>query len=85
MDILLDTVNCSSAKMFNIQKCFLYLIRLLNIPKKMIEFIKVFRRVTRLVERRGRNIATVALANKLARIGWAVTVRGKSYQENYSI
>jgi len=28
--------------------------------------------VTRLVERRGRNKATVALANKLARIGWAI-------------
>jgi len=41
--------------------------------------------VTKLVERRGRNRATVALANKLARIGWAVTVSGKPYQENYSI
>lgn len=41
--------------------------------------------VTKLVERRGKNKATVALANKLARIGWAVTVSGKPYQENYSI
>lgn len=40
--------------------------------------------VTRLVERRGKNKATVALANKLARIGWAVTVSGKPYQVNYS-
>ncbi len=39
--------------------------------------------VTRLIERRGRNKATVALANKLARIGWAVTVSGKPYQVNY--
>lgn len=41
--------------------------------------------VTQLVERRGKNKATVALANKLARIGWAVTVSGKPYEENYSI
>ena len=40
--------------------------------------------VTRLIERRGKNKATVALANKLARIGWAVTVSGKPYQVNYS-
>ena len=41
--------------------------------------------VTRLVETRGRNKATVALANKLARIAWAVTVRGKPYQENHAV
>ncbi len=40
--------------------------------------------VTRLIERRGKNKATVALANKLARIGWAITVSGKPYQVNYS-
>ena len=40
--------------------------------------------VTRLVEKRGRNKATVALANKLARIAWAVTVSGKAYQTNYA-
>ena len=40
--------------------------------------------VTRLVEKRGRNKATVALANKLARIAWAVTVSGKPYQTNYA-
>jgi len=41
--------------------------------------------VTRLVETRGRNKATVALANKLARIAWAVTVTGKPYQANHII
>jgi transposase len=41
--------------------------------------------VTQLVKRRGKNIATVALANKLARIGWAVIVSGKPYQENYGM
>lgn len=41
--------------------------------------------VTQLVKRRGKNIATVALANKLARIGWAVIVSGKPYQENYGV
>ena len=41
--------------------------------------------VTQLVERRGRNKATVSLANKLARIGWAVLVSGKPYEENYAV
>ena len=41
--------------------------------------------VTQLVKRRGRNKATVALANKLARIGWAIITSGKPYQENYAI
>ncbi len=36
--------------------------------------------VTRLVQRRGIHIATVALANKLARIAWAMTVRQTEYQ-----
>lgn len=39
--------------------------------------------VTRLVKTRGKNKATVALANKLARIAWAVTTSGKAYQKNY--
>ena len=39
--------------------------------------------VTSLVERRGKNKATVALANKLARIGWAVIVSKKPYQVNF--
>lgn len=41
--------------------------------------------VTRLVEKRGKNKATVALANKLARIAWAVTTSGKPYESNYSV
>jgi len=36
--------------------------------------------VTTLVVRRGKHKATVALANKLARIGWAVLTRGEVYQ-----
>lgn len=36
--------------------------------------------VTNLVERRGKNKATVALANKLARIGWAVLTSGDVYK-----
>lgn len=41
--------------------------------------------VTRLVNTRGKNKATVALANKLARIAWAVTTSGKPYQKNFAI
>jgi len=41
--------------------------------------------VTRLVAKHGRNKATVALANKLARIAWAVTVSGKPYKANHAI
>lgn len=36
----------------------------------------------RVRERRGFNIAAVALANKLARIAWAVLVRGQDYDPN---
>ena len=36
--------------------------------------------VCSLIERRGYNKAVVALANKLARIGWAVVARGQAYQ-----
>ena len=39
--------------------------------------------INRLVERRGKNKATVALANKLARIAWAVTTTGKAYEASY--
>jgi len=39
--------------------------------------------VTRLVERRGKNKATVALANKLTRIGWAVITSQQPYQANF--
>jgi len=41
--------------------------------------------VTALIERRGKNKATVALANKLTRIGWAVVRTGKPYRENYAV
>ena len=41
--------------------------------------------VTQLVARRGKNKATVALANKLARIGWAIITSGKPYEENYAV
>lgn len=41
--------------------------------------------VNRLVERRGKNKATVALANKLARIAWAVTTSGQPYRANYAL
>ncbi len=40
--------------------------------------------VTKLVERRGKNKATVALANKLARIAWAVLTTGKAYEAKYA-
>ena len=45
---------------------------------------KLSRWVTRLVEKRGKNKATVALANKLARIGWAVITSGKPYEASYA-
>jgi len=35
--------------------------------------------VNALIARRGRSIAIVALANKLARIGWAVLTSGKAF------
>ena len=41
--------------------------------------------VASLIERRGKNKATVALANKMARIGWAVITSGKPYEDNYAI
>jgi transposase len=40
--------------------------------------------VTQLVQRRGHNTATVALANKLARIGWAILTSGGVYQPRLS-
>jgi transposase len=36
--------------------------------------------VTELMARRGRNVAAVALANKNARIAWAVLTRDTTYQ-----
>lgn len=41
---------------------------------------RLSRWATELVARRGQNKATVALANKMARIGWAVLVSGQSYE-----
>lgn len=37
-----------------------------------------------LAERRGANVAAVALANKLARIAWAMIAHGRNYQPNYA-
>jgi len=45
----------------------------------------ISRWATRLIERRGKNKATVALANKLARIAWAVTTTGHAYKENHAL
>jgi transposase len=36
-----------------------------------------------LAERRGTNVAAVALGNKLSRIAWALLVHGRDYQPNY--
>lgn len=41
--------------------------------------------VVRLIERRGKNKATVALANKLARIAWAITTQGSRYHPRHSV
>lgn len=41
---------------------------------------RLSRWVQNLIERRGYNKAVVALANKLARIGWAVVTRAESYR-----
>ncbi len=40
--------------------------------------------VMRLIDKRGKNKATVALANKLARIAWAVTTSQQVYKANYA-
>lgn len=37
-----------------------------------------------LAERRGANVSAVALANKLARIAWAMIAHGRIYQPNYA-
>ena len=38
--------------------------------------------INRLVSRRGKHKAIVALANKLARIGWAILTTNKTYQND---
>ena len=44
---------------------------------------RLSRWVMQLVQRRGKNKATVALANKLARIGWAVLTSGGVYEHRH--
>ncbi|MGE5320809.1 MAG: IS110 family transposase [Hyphomicrobiaceae bacterium] len=44
---------------------------------------RMLRWVRCLAERRGANVAAVALANKLARIAWAMLAHGRDYQSNY--
>ena len=39
--------------------------------------------LTRIVDRRNKNIATVALANKNARIVWALLAHNREYQSDY--
>jgi len=46
-----------------------------NLPKKQTEWLKS------LIERRGRNRATVALANKNARIMWALMARNEQFNK----
>lgn len=38
----------------------------------------------RLVQRRNKNVAAVALANKNARIVWALMAHGREYQPHYN-
>jgi transposase len=49
------------------------LFRAKNLPKKQAEWLNS------LIERRGRNRATVALANKNARIMWALMTKGENF------
>jgi len=44
---------------------------------------RILRWALKLAERRGTNVAAVALANKLARIAWAMLAHGRVYQPNY--
>lgn len=43
----------------------------------------VQRWLTQLIGRRHKNVATVALANKNARIVWALLTKGQDYQADY--
>ena len=40
--------------------------------------------LAQLIDRRPRNVATVALANKNARIVWALLTKGQDYQLDYT-
>jgi transposase len=44
---------------------------------------RILRWALKLAERRGQNVAAVALANKLARIVWAMLAHGRDYRPNY--
>jgi transposase len=46
---------------------------------------RVLRWARQLAERRGYNVAAVALANKLARIVWAMLAHGRLYKPNYGV
>ena len=46
---------------------------------------RILRWALKLAERRGHNVAAVALANKLARIVWAMLAYGRDYQPNHGI
>jgi transposase len=46
---------------------------------------RILRWALKLAERRGQNVAAVALANKLARIAWAMLVHGRAYQPSYGV
>jgi transposase len=46
---------------------------------------RVLRWARQLAERRGVNVAAVALANKLARIVWAMLAHGRLYKPNYGV
>ncbi len=44
---------------------------------------RILRWALKVAERRGANVAAVALANKLARIAWAMLAHGRDYQPNH--
>jgi transposase len=46
---------------------------------------RILRWARKLAERRGHNVAAVALANKLARIAWAMMAHGRVYQPHYGV
>ena len=46
---------------------------------------RILRWALKLEQRRDPNVAAVALANKLARIAWAMLAHGRDYQPNYGV